>query len=161
MQTNNEQYQQTSSVKRIKELDTKNNVAEKQSMCASSYPRYSCPQHGSKRLLLRRVRNKSSPNLHRLFRTCGVRGCQYFCWADSHFPKCKCRPCGSGSTKAVLKVSKTERTGGQWFLSCAISSSSGNSGGTGRPKNSKGCSFFQWATPEQLAPISNDLSPLT
>ncbi len=128
-----------------------------------------CPLHGSKKLLLRRVRDKNSTNLHRLFRTCRVKGCLYFCWADSHLPSCGC-----GKT-VVLRASKTERTGGRWFLSCAtatrrsktkLSLARGGKENNGKnpyrsAKSSNSCSFFQWATPCQLAPLANDLSPLT
>jgi len=105
-----------------------------------------CPQHGPKPILLRRVRKTGSSNLHRLFRTCKIRNCPYFAWADSHLPSCGCR------RKTVLRVSKTERTGGRWFLSCAASNQ-------GLKPNA--CSFFQWATPSQMAPFADDLSPLT
>ena len=134
-------------------------------------PRPFCPLHGSKKLLLRRVRDKSSANLHRLFRTCRAKGCLYFCWADSHLPSCGC-----GKT-VVLRASKTESTGGRWFLSCATATSRSKtkpslarSGKENNGKNpyhssakcsSKSCSFFQWATHCQLAPFANDLSPLT
>jgi formamidopyrimidine-DNA glycosylase len=155
-------------------ININNNIPEQPTM-AALHPRRCCPQHGSKRVFLRRVRNKSSPNLHRLFRTCGVRGCQYFSWADTHLPSCGCHPRGSSSSKTVLKVSKTERTGGRWFLSCAATNGSSSSSRSTSssfsvrnhhpyptPKQfSKGCSFFQWATPGQLAPLANDLSPLT
>jgi hypothetical protein len=115
-------------------------------------------------VLLRRVRNKSSSNLHRLFWTCGVRGCMYFSWADSHFPSCGC--VSRGTKRVVLRVSKTERTGGRWFLSCPANASSNtrsSSSSVSRPESmsSGGCSFFQWATPDQLAPFGDDLSPLT
>lgn len=153
-----------------------NNSISEQPTMAALHPRRCCPQHGSKRVMLRRVRNMSSPNLHRLFRTCGIRGCQYFSWADTHLPSCRCHPRGS-SSKTVLKVSKTERTGGRWFLSCAVtngsSSNSNTSSSSFSARNhqplyptpaqqfSNGCSFFQWATPGELAPLANDLSPLT
>ncbi len=105
---------------------------------AETRPTPVCPQHGPK-VILRRVRNNNN-NKNRLFRTCSIQGCPYFCWADAHFPACRCP-----GRKAVLKASKTERTGGKWFLSCS----------------SRACSFFQWATPCQLAPLINELSPLT
>ena len=113
-----------------------------------------CPQHGSKTILLRRVRKTGSANLHRLFRTCRIRDCPYFSWADSHLPSCGCRH------KTVLRVSKTERTGGRWFLSCAASSSLSSHNYNQRPKSNT-CSFFQWATPSQVRPFADDLSPLT
>lgn len=123
-------------------------------------PHPSCPQHGPKRVILRRVRNHASANRNRLFRACAVKGCPYFSWADSHFPNCHC-----GTMKAILKASKTERTGGRWFLSCANAAfatrTSGSGYGTSKNNNRKECSFFQWATDCQLAPLLKDLSPLT
>ena len=152
-----------------------NNSILEQPTMAAFHPRHCCPQHGFKRVVLRRVRNKSSPNLHRLFRTCGIRGCQYFSWADTHLPSCRCQPRGNLSNKTVLKVSKTERTGGRWFLSCPATNGSNNNSSYSSfsarnhhplypaptQQFSKGCSFFQWATPGELAPLANDLSPLT
>ena len=138
-----------------KEIVTKNNQEQKM-------PLVRCPQHGSKTILLRRVRKTDSSNIHRLFRTCKVRGCQYFSWADAHLPSC-----GSCRGKTVLRVSKTERTGGRWFLSCAASSSrspssfSLSSSSYNYQKTPNTCSFFQWATSNQLAPFADELSPLT
>eukprot|EP00536_Pseudo-nitzschia_multiseries_P002444 jgi/Psemu1/183643/e_gw1.33.142.1 len=120
-----------------------------------------CPRHGSKTTLLRRVRKTDSSNLYRLLRTCRVQGCPYFSWADSHLPSCGCRH------KTVLRVSKTERTGGRWFLSCASPSfslsNSHHQRSESKPQRSGSykCSYFQWATPSQLAPFADDLSPLT
>mmetsp|Transcript_42040 Transcript_42040/g.48597 ORF Transcript_42040/g.48597 Transcript_42040/m.48597 type:complete len:449 (+) Transcript_42040:65-1411(+) len=118
-----------------------------------------CPQHGLKTVLLRRVR-KIGPNLHRLFRTCRVPGCQYFSfsWADKHLPYCRSCRC-----QTVLRVSKTDRTGGRWFLSCSNGSRSSlkKSNYKEGSNTSQACSFFQWATPTQLAPFADGLSPLT
>ena len=108
-----------------------------------------CPQHGSKTVVLRRVRKAASPNINRLFRTCKVQGCPYFSWADSHLPLCGCH------IKTILRVSKTERTGGRWFLSCAAASSRSH-----KSQKSNGCAFFQWVTPGQMAPLQG-LSPLS
>ena len=94
----------------------------------------SCPQHGAQTVQLRRVR-KAGETQNRLFYICRRKDCQYFAWADTHFPTC-CK------TKTLLRVSKTERTGGKWFLSCSK------------------CSFFAWATPQQLAPLEHMLTPL-
>jgi len=118
-----------------------------------------CPQHGLKTVLLRRVR-KIGPNLHRLFRTCRVPGCQYFSfsWADKHLPYCSSCRC-----QTVLRVSKTDRTGGRWFLSCSNGSRSPLKKSNSKESSnaSQACSFFQWATPSQLAPFADRLSPLT
>ena len=118
-----------------------------------------CPQHGANRMVLRRVRKQQGPNLSRLFRICTVRGCPYFAWADAHLPNCKiCH------RKTVLRISKTEKTGGSWFLSCSSTSSSTRSN-TPKHQNkgtsSSSCSFFQWATKVHIDPLANDLSPLT
>lgn len=115
----------------------------------------SCPQHGSKTILLRRSRKVGSSNIYRLFRSCKVQGCQFFAWADSHLPSCYCP-----HKKAILRVSKTERTGGRWFLSCATAASHRGSRSSSKTPNNS-CSFFQWATPSQLAPFGDNLSPLT
>lgn len=45
-----------------------------------------CPQHGSNTLQLKRVRKQDSKNRNRLFHSCRNNGCQFFSWADSHFP---------------------------------------------------------------------------
>ena len=105
-----------------------------------------CPQHGG--CLLKRVRKSDSPNLSRIFRICKVRQCQYFAWADGGFPPCRC------GRKAILRVSKTERSGGRWFLSCAKEDKRGSS------NSDHGCGFFEWAKPEVLAPLGPALTPL-
>lgn len=105
-----------------------------------------CPQHGG--CLLKRVRKSDSPNLNRLFRICKVRQCQYFAWADGGFPSCRC------GRKAILRVSKTERSGGRWFLSCAKGDRRGSS------NSDHGCGFFEWAKPEVLTPLGPALTPL-
>ena len=76
-----------------------------------------CPTHGPNTLILRRVRNGN--NASRIFHSCNMKQCKYFSWADTFFPSCKCRK------RAVLLVSKTERTGGKFlndrwdkFLAC-------------------------------------------
>ena len=93
-----------------------------------------CPQHGAHSVQVKRVR-KTGVNQNRLFYGCKNRACPYFSWADSHLKTC----CGR---KVLLRVSKTERSGGKWFLSC------------------QSCSFFAWATPQQLQPIQQHLTPL-
>ena len=110
-----------------------------------------CPQHGG--CLLRRVRKSDSPNLSRIFRICKVRQCQYFEWADGRFPSCRCR------RKAILRVSKTERSGGRWFLSCSRGDKRG-SNHNNNPEKTAGCGFFEWAKPEVLAPLGSALTPL-
>ena len=110
-----------------------------------------CPQHGG--CLLRRVRKSDSPNLSRIFRICKVRQCQYFEWADGGFPSCRC------GRKAILRVSKTERSGGRWFLSCSRGDKRG-SNHNNNPEKTAGCGFFEWAKPEVLAPLGSALTPL-
>ncbi|KAL3781593.1 hypothetical protein HJC23_007113 [Cyclotella cryptica] len=105
-----------------------------------------CPQHGQKSIKLCRARNSTKQNTLRIFFTCKYRGCQYFSWADTQFPSCKC------GLKTVLRVSKTERSGGRWFLSCAQ--------GDKRSANNNGCGHFEWARAEHLAPLGSLLSPL-
>jgi formamidopyrimidine-DNA glycosylase len=106
-----------------------------------------CPQHGSASLLLRRVRKVDSSNRNRLFRICKVGSCPYFSWADTHLPSCRCQQ------KAILRVSKTERTGGRWFLSC-------RNGAKQHPPSNQGCSFFSWADPSHLKSLGRSLTPL-
>jgi formamidopyrimidine-DNA glycosylase len=92
-----------------------------------------CPQHGPKTCNLRRVR-RSNNQQGRIFICCSVRGCPYFQWADTHFPKCCCIP--------ILRISKTAKTGGKWFLSCTK------------------CKLFAWATSKDLAPFGGRISPM-
>jgi endonuclease-8 len=96
-------------------------------------PKLACPQHGMKPCKLRRVR-KSDTNQGRLFACCQARDCPYFQWADTHLPQC----CGV----PILRISKTAKTGGKWFLSCAR------------------CKLFAWAKPKDLAPLVCRLTPL-
>ncbi|KAL3764379.1 hypothetical protein ACHAW5_005120 [Stephanodiscus triporus] len=107
-----------------------------------------CPQHGMKSLRLCRVR-KENPNYLRIFLSCNSKGCQYFAWADTQFPHCRC-----GGTKAILRVAKTERSGGRWFLCCAY----GDKSRKGNLNN--GCGHFEWATDDHLAPLRSLLTPL-
>lgn len=101
---------------------------------ATLNPIGACPQHGVRSIQMKRVR-KAGRNQNRLFYGCKQKSCPYFAWADVHLRTC----CGR---KVLLRVSKTERTGGKWFTSCPS------------------CSFFAWATPQQLAPIQKHLTPL-
>ena len=114
-----------------------------------------CPQHGSRSVKLCRVRNSNYQNTLRIFFTCKFKGCQYFVWADSHFPCCSC------GKKTALRVSKTERSGGRWFLCCALGDKSkkGNSSDGQSPGNT-GCGHFEWAKEIHLAPFASLLSPL-
>lgn len=93
-----------------------------------------CPQHGSHSVQLKRVR-KDGTNKNRLFYACKAMTCQYFAWADGQFPTC----CGR---KTLLRVSKTQHSGGKWFLSC------------------RDCSYFAWASPQHLEPLQTLLTPL-
>lgn len=106
-----------------------------------------CPQHGTKSIKLCRTRNSNSQNTLRIFFTCKLKGCQYFSWADATFPFCPCEK------KTVLRVSKTERSGGRWFLCCSL-------GFDKSSKDKNGCGHFDWAKEEHLAPLGSHLSPL-
>jgi formamidopyrimidine-DNA glycosylase len=98
-----------------------------------------CPQHGEAALLLRRVRKTSSIHRQRLFYTCKCRhGCQYFQWADGHLPSCRC------GKKCCMLISKTERTGGRWFLACTQNA----------------CGHFAWATTAHIIAFGQQLTPL-
>ncbi|KNC87033.1 hypothetical protein SARC_00843 [Sphaeroforma arctica JP610] len=92
-----------------------------------------CSQHGTSKLKLKRVR-KPNANQGRLFLTCQVK-CKLFAWADEHLHRCCKSPC-------TLKMSKTSKTGGQWFLCC------------------KGCQYFAWAKEVDLQPFGPRLTPL-
>jgi formamidopyrimidine-DNA glycosylase len=107
---------------------------------AAPTPRYACPQHGTRSFCIRRVRHKEE-NRNRLFGTCKVSGCPYFAWVDTHFPTCP-----SCQKRAILRVSKTERSGGRWFFSCTAKFCKSN--------------MFAWATPQQLEPLGAFLTPL-
>jgi len=106
-----------------------------------------CPQHGASPLLLRRVKKANSSNRNRLFRICKVRSCPYFVWVDSHFPKCQCKK------TTILRVSKTEKTGGRWFFSCRDS-------GQQHGKDTRGCKYFDWADELHLLRLGAGLTPL-
>ena len=144
-------------------LVSKNQQLQRLPRRAPPPPGPRCPQHGANRMVLRRVRKQQGPNLSRLFRICTVRGCPYFAWADAHLPNCVC------GRKTVLRISKTEKTGGSWFLSCSSTSSRTRSNTTTKHQNknknngtpSSSCSFFQWATKIHIDPLANELSPLT
>jgi formamidopyrimidine-DNA glycosylase len=126
----------------IEDENVPNNATEK-----SSKPQMQCPQHGVKSLKLCRVR-KENPNYLRIFMSCNSKGCQYFSWADRPFSDCRC------GKKAILRVAKTERSGGRWFLCCAT-------GDKSRKCNvSDGCGYFEWATEDHLAPLRSLLTPL-
>ena len=103
-----------------------------------------CPQHGHTQVIIRRVRKPESANFSRLFYTCRRKDCQFFSWADGNFPLCSC------GKKAALKISKTARSGGRWFFSCAR----GNGVGDG------GCKLFEWAGQAHLNRIGSLLTPL-
>ena len=113
----------------------------------SSKPQVQCPQHGIKSLKLGRVR-KESPNYLRIFLSCNSKGCQYFTWADTQFSNCRC------GKKAILRVAKTERSGGRWFLCCV----SGDKSSKGNISN--GCGHFEWAMEDHLEPLRSLLTPL-
>jgi len=122
-----------------------------------------CSQHGTQSIVLRRVHKEYSPNKQRIFYACNKQNCSFFAWADTHFPACKCHLIGKGqrTKRAVIKISKTSRTGGKWFLCCA----NGNTTGVGKDNGSSnglghGCGYFGWAESNHLDPIQNLLTPL-
>jgi formamidopyrimidine-DNA glycosylase len=126
----------------IEDENVPNSATEK-----SSKPQMQCPQHGVKSLKLCRVR-KENPNYLRIFMSCNSKGCQYFSWADRPFSDCRC------GKKAILRVAKTERSGGRWFLCCAT-------GDKSRKGNiNDGCGHFEWATEGHLAPLRSLMTPL-
>jgi len=108
-----------------------------------------CPQHGTYKVKLCRVRKIESINFSRLFRICQHRNCEFFSWADTKFPYCSCD--GGGRKKVSLKVSKTARSGGRWFFGCAR-----RLDGQGQ----KNCGFFEWAQKEHLDSLGSSLNPL-
>jgi len=111
-------------------------------------PQAQCPQHGLKSIKLCRARKGNQNNVLRIFYTCKIRGCQFFNWADASFSNCRC------GKKTILRVSKTERSGGRWFLCCASGDSSTKGNG------SNGCGHFEWAKDDHLEPIRSRLTPL-
>lgn len=130
----------------VQEVGTRPTEAQRLLLLRPPPPGGECPQHGVRPVVLRRVK-RNSPNLSRIFRSCTVGGCQFFAWADGHMPSCRC------GRRAVLRMSKTERSGGRWFLSCAK--------GDGRVKSAATpCGFFEWAGKEHLDPLGNLLTPL-
>ncbi len=104
--------------------------------------RKACSTHGPSTVILRRCK-KRGINEQRIFYTCKVRNCNYFHWADTNFPRCKC------DKRALLRISKTEKTGGRWFFFCAK-----------RGEKENGCGFFQWAEPKYLDHYGHLLTPL-
>ena len=125
-----------------------------------------CPQHGSRMTRVKRVRHSSNlSNRNRLFGTCVIKGCPYFTWADTNFPSC--RNCKS---RTILRVSKTEKSGGRWFFSCAAVGcggvggtsrfSSSHAGGRHYQQVNTNNGHFSWAQPDQLAHIQSFLTPL-
>lgn len=104
-----------------------------------------CPEHGTKSIKLCRVRNSTKQNNLRIFFTCKWRGCKFFSWADNQFCQCNC------GSKAVLRVSKTETSGGRWFFCCAKRD---------KKSGTYGCGHFEWARDEQLSTLGSYLTPL-
>lgn len=117
-----------------------------------------CPDHGASSVVLRRVRKADSHHQLRIFFACQRKGCNFFAWADARFPSCDCRS-GATKRKSILRVSKTERSGGKWFLCCAHGGNNNNNGGSG--VHDTGCGFFAWAEQRQhLGPLGAHLTPL-
>lgn len=111
------------------------------------WPEERCPQHGVKSIKLCRVR-KESINYLRIFTTCTVKNCQYFHWADGQFSNCRC------GKKSVLRISKTERSGGRWFLCCAYGDK------VRKVDGSNGCGYFEWAKEDHTLHLRSLLTPL-
>lgn len=101
-----------------------------------------CPNHGPSKMALKRCR-KIGVNENRIFYSCNAKGCNFFCWADFNFPRCKCEK------RAILRISKTEKTGGRWFFSCSKHDGRMN-----------GCHFFEWAESKHLERFGQLLTPL-
>jgi len=117
-----------------------------------------CPQHGPTKVVIRRVRKPESTNFSRLFHTCKRKDCQFFVWADGHFPLCSC------GKRAALKVSKTAHSGGRWFFSCAQGGGFMNGVKNGKQGNEssrgRGCKLFEWAEQTHLDRLGSSLTPL-
>ena len=101
-----------------------------------------CPTHGPANVMLRRCK-KSGMNEQRIFYCCKKSNCRFFSWADTNFPMCKCKK------RAVLRVSKTDKTGGRWFFFCAK-----------RGPTANGCGYFEWANQKYLDSYGQLLTPL-
>ena len=93
-----------------------------------------CSLHGPEPVVLRRCRK--GINQQRIFYSCKIKNCKYFCWADGSFPLCKC------GKRTLMRISKTEHSGGKWFFVCAQN-------GADRGKRSA-CGYFQWVEQEFL-----------
>jgi len=110
-------------------------------------PEARCPEHGVKSIKLCRVRKESIHYL-RIFMTCTVKNCQYFHWADGQFSNCRC------GKKSILRISKTERSGGRWFLCCAYGDK------VRKVDGSNGCGYFEWAKDDHTLHLRSLLTPL-
>ncbi len=97
-----------------------------------------CPTHGPDGIMLRRVRK--GVHTGRIFYSCKVKNCNFFCWADTAFPLCKCKK------RTTLLISKTQKTGGRWFFACN--------------NRSKRCGHFSWSKPTDLEKLGERLHPL-
>ena len=121
--------------------------------CIKTTNSHRCPKHGGNSIILRRVR-KAGANQNRIFFTCKVGQCNYFEWADKHFPDVSCSCASSNpsrtvhcSAKARLRVSKKEGSGGKWFLCC--------------PHSSRCNNYFSWADEQKhLSSLRPYLTPL-
>lgn len=113
--------------------DTSNNL-----MPTTGAIRRVCPTHGPDYLILRRARK--GINASRIFHTCKGKNCNFFSWADTNFPKCKCKK------RTILLISKTEKTGGKWFFTCSAKSGK--------------CGYFSWAKSTDLERFGEKLHPL-
>lgn len=134
---NNEIYSQTSNTHTKEEAPLKD-TNQMQSLRIGKV----CPNHGPSKMALKRCR-KIGANEQRIFYSCNSKGCNFFCWADFNFPRCKC------DKRTVLRISKTEKTGGRWFFSCSK-----------RDGKINGCQFFEWAESKHLERFGKLLTPL-
>jgi hypothetical protein len=104
--------------------------------CKTPKIRKVCSLHGPDPIVLRRCRK--GVNQQRIFFACKIRNCKYFCWADGSFPSCKC------GKRALMRISKTQHSGGKWFFACAQSHYGGEKG------KISACGYFQWVEQEFL-----------
>jgi len=125
-------------------------IPQGQHQLTASTPAMFCAKH-PQQTTLKRVR-KHGANTGRVFFSCKAGGCNFFAWGDTKFPQCKC----AGTHPAILRISKTERTGGKWFFSCARSFAGPMQEGA----SSSRCDYFAWTKPEHLALFGAMLTPL-
>lgn len=104
-----------------------------------------CSIHGPDGIVLRRCRK----GIHeqRIFFSCKVRNCNYFCWADGSFPSCTC------GKRVVMRISKTETSGGKWFFHCSERKDA-------KDGKRSSCGYFKWVDEESKKGFGHLLTPL-